>query len=469
MSESLGVPNGVSIIIPTYNEPPNVIRGLSGLAQTAGVAEVIIVDSSDNDDCRLAISSFAQQENVIALSSQVKGRGQQMNIGAQQTRGVILLFLHADTQLPDAAIETVMNAREAGYHWGRFDVRLNDQRLPFRVIEWLMNKRSAITHIATGDQAIFMTREAYDIVDGFDQIELMEDVAMSKKLRRLGPICAVPLPVVTSARRWQQNGIGNTILTMWWLRFRYYVGASPKELALSYQQGGLVQQTTDRPISVFVFAKAPVAGQVKSRLCPPLDSTQAAQIADILLQRVCAELAASWPGKTCLAITPDDSHPSFQTLLRQYDFATILQDGDDLGERMWNAIEQGLQTSSMAAVVGADIPEISGAVLQQAYALMSVGKSVVGPTHDGGFYFLGVPKVSKDLFHRIEWGSHTVFARLLNNASALGIKLHRLPKLDDCDYWEDVQSTAKKSATFKASLLAAGISIGLIETDQQSV
>lgn len=467
MSELMDVPNWVSIIIPTFNEPPSIIARLHGLAQLRGVVEVIVVDSSDSAFCRKAIDALSQEQGLSVIHSQIKGRAVQMNLGAEQASGSVLLFLHADTQLPPNSIETVISAQEAGYYWGRFNVQLDDQRLQFRMIEWLMNKRSALTHVATGDQAIFMTREAFDIVWGYDKIELMEDVAMSKKLKRFGPICPVPLTVTTSARRWRQNGITNTIVKMWWLRFRYFVGTPPSELAKSYQHGDWAKQapkqTCGQAVPIFVFAKAPVPGKVKSRLCPPLDSDQAAQVAEKLLQTVCAELAQSWPDQVYLAVTPDDVHSCFQDILHQTGFKSIQQVGDDLGERVLGAIEHGLQTASMAAVIGADIPQISAAVLQPAYERMANGESVVGPTPDGGFYFLGLSKVSKGLFHNIKWGTNSVFDELMKNAELLQIKLHQLPVLADCDYWEDVQLAATQSAEFKASLLSAGIAIHLLD------
>lgn len=210
----------VTVIVPTYNESAQCLESLKALPIMAAVAQVILVDASDQNNSQQNLTVLDGVAGLTIISTEQKGRGVQMNLGAARATTPVLLFLHADSLLHEDAAITVISALEAGYYWGRFEAKLTDERWQFRLIEWAMNKRSAITHVATGDQALFMTREAYDIVEGFDEIPLMEDVAMSKKLKRIGPICAVPMKVQTSARRWQQQGIFKTMASMWWLRFR---------------------------------------------------------------------------------------------------------------------------------------------------------------------------------------------------------------------------------------------------------
>jgi hypothetical protein len=146
----------------------------------------------------------------------------------------VLLFLHADTHLPDHAVSLKLQAVADGYQWGRFDVNFYSPQPVFRLIAFMMNRRSRLTGIATGDHALFMTRQAFQAVAGFPDIALMEDIAVSASLKKLGRPCCLTAKIVTSARRWQQHGIFKTILLMWWLRFRYFFGADPNDLAARY-------------------------------------------------------------------------------------------------------------------------------------------------------------------------------------------------------------------------------------------
>ena len=171
-----------------------------------------------------------------------RGRAAQMNAGAQRARGSALLFLHIDTALPadsDALVAAALQAPAESARgvttWGRFDVRITGRSPWLGVVAVLMNLRSRLTGIATGDQAIFMTREAFDAVGGFPDQPLMEDVEMSRRLRRLAPPACLRDRVTTSGRRWETRGIWRTIVLMWRLRLLYAVGVAPERLARSYR------------------------------------------------------------------------------------------------------------------------------------------------------------------------------------------------------------------------------------------
>jgi rSAM/selenodomain-associated transferase 2 len=164
-----------------------------------------------------------------------RGRAAQMNAGAAAARGEVLMFLHVDTQLPPDADRLIIGGLDrSGRTWGRFDVRISGKSALLPLVARMMNLRSRLTGIATGDQAMFMTRKAFDGAGGFPQIALMEDIAISARLKRLGrPLC-LTAPVTTSGRRWEENGVVRTILTMWGLRLAYALGASPAALARRY-------------------------------------------------------------------------------------------------------------------------------------------------------------------------------------------------------------------------------------------
>jgi rSAM/selenodomain-associated transferase 2 len=219
----------LSIILPVLNEAATLAARLQALQYLRSECELILVDGGSQD--KSPAISAALVDSVLVSA---RGRAWQMNAGAEAASGDILLFLHADTRLPDDALTLIQQAVANGFQWGRFDVAFDDAGFAFKLIAFFMNRRSRWTGIATGDQALFMTRQAYQEVGGFPDIALMEDIAISKRLKGLGKPCCLDSRVVTAARRWQQKGIVGTILLMWYLRLAYFFGASPARLAVLY-------------------------------------------------------------------------------------------------------------------------------------------------------------------------------------------------------------------------------------------
>ena len=164
------------------------------------------------------------------------GRAKQMNAGAQRAEQDVVLFLHADTELPNETHQEVAQAVSQNYLWGRFNVTFDQPSVVMNVIAFFINYRSRLSKVATGDQAMFIDRDLFNQLGGFDDIALMEDVALSKKLIKLNkPPYASKETVTTSARRWQQDGVVKTVCKMWWYRFAFFLGASPEFLAQGYR------------------------------------------------------------------------------------------------------------------------------------------------------------------------------------------------------------------------------------------
>jgi rSAM/selenodomain-associated transferase 2 len=221
----------VSLIVPVLNEAQAIACALQGLAELrAQGAQVIVVDGGSSD---------ATLEHCKGLVDLVligpRGRARQMNFGAERAAGSTLLFLHADTRLPGAALMLVQRALHAGHDWGRFDVSIEGRSPLFPMIATLMNWRSRLTGIATGDQAIFVRRDVFEALGGFPDQPLMEDIELSKRLRRRGSPACIAQRVVTSGRRWEQHGVWRTIALMWRLRFLYWCGVSADQLAKDYR------------------------------------------------------------------------------------------------------------------------------------------------------------------------------------------------------------------------------------------
>lgn len=221
----------LSIVMPVLDEASGIVTALARLQPLRRRGcEVIVVDGGSRD-ATVALATPACDR--VAVSA--PGRAAQMNAGARLAGGDALLFLHADTELPDDADRLVLEAFAGARHaWGRFDVRIAGRPAMLRVIAAMMNLRSRLTAVATGDQAIFCRRTAFDAVGGFPSQPLMEDVEISKRLRRVGPPACLRARVTTSGRRWEKHGVARTVLLMWRLRLAYFLGVDPARLVRSY-------------------------------------------------------------------------------------------------------------------------------------------------------------------------------------------------------------------------------------------
>lgn len=225
----------LSIIIPTLNEAERLQELLLHLQARCPGADVIVVDGGSWDCSRDLVQRFPR----VRFVASAQGRAKQMNAGARAARGDILLFLHADTLLPpgtQAAVREALAAPEVVC--GRFDVRFDNPRPIFRTIAAMMNLRSRLSGIFTGDQAIFVSRQIFEALGGYPDIPLMEDVELSRRLKRQGRRACLRLQVQTSTRKWERGGILRTIVLMWMLRLFYFVGVKPDRLHGWYYAGG---------------------------------------------------------------------------------------------------------------------------------------------------------------------------------------------------------------------------------------
>lgn len=231
------MPSTLSIVMPVLNEAAGIGAALQQLEPLlARGAQVIVVDGGSADATLALAQASAAQRPGLRLLSAPRGRARQMNAGAKESSGDILLFLHADTLLPPDADALVAQALTGSARvWGRFDVRIAGQHGFLPVIAAFMNRRSRWTGIATGDQALFMTRAAYDAVGGFADQPLMEDIDLSARLLKLSRPACLRARVITSGRRWEARGVWRTMALMWRLRLAYWRGVAPERLAEWYR------------------------------------------------------------------------------------------------------------------------------------------------------------------------------------------------------------------------------------------
>lgn len=231
MADAAAEPLQLSVIIPALNEAVAITTTLQALQPLRACGhEIIVVDGGSND---LTVELSRSLANRVIQTG--PGRATQMRAGAALAAGSVLWFLHADTIAPPDADRLIIQAlqqKRAG--WGRFDIQLSQTRLLLKCVAWMMNQRSRLSGIATGDQGLFVTRTLYEEVGGFPEIVLMEDIALSRELRRHGRPACIHQPLASSPRRWLANGVLRTILRMWVLRLGYFLGVKPERLAAYY-------------------------------------------------------------------------------------------------------------------------------------------------------------------------------------------------------------------------------------------
>jgi rSAM/selenodomain-associated transferase 2 len=219
----------LSLVVPTLNEAPGIVATLAHLQYLRGLGhELVVADGGSIDGTPSLAAPLA--DRVIGAP---RGRARQMNAGAAVAGGDALLFLHADSRLPADALPRIESAL-AAHAWGRFDVRIDGRPRLLCLVAALMNLRSRLTGIATGDQGMFVTRAAFAAAGGYPDQPLMEDIELSRRLKRLGPPACVRSRITTSGRRWEQHGLWPTILLMWRLRFDYWRGVPAERLAARY-------------------------------------------------------------------------------------------------------------------------------------------------------------------------------------------------------------------------------------------
>jgi rSAM/selenodomain-associated transferase 2/rSAM/selenodomain-associated transferase 1 len=435
-------PVALSVIVPVLDEQPRIVALLEGLAalRTRG-AEVIVVDGGSADGTREAAAQSGLADRVIGAS---RGRALQMNAGAAIGRGEVLLFLHADTSLPEGADHSIARAlgREPS-GWGRFDVRIEGRSPWLAVVSFFMNLRSRLTGIATGDQAIFVGRLLFDRVGGFPAQPLMEDIELSARLRRIRrPVC-LRERVVTSGRRWERHGVLRTIGLMWRLRLAYFLGASPERLhALYYGDRATGEVATGRKaydgaelsavagslgkaeLRLLVFVRAPVPGSVKTRLAAAIGPERAAALYRRMALRCIDTACSAAPGAVELWCAPDASHEFFQGLAADRGLALRVQSPGDIGERMSHALEDALRRADTALLMGSDVPSITAAQLREAAGLLRPGgDAVVCPAEDGGYGLIGLRRHDARVFAGIDWSTPAVMRQTRERFDSLGWRL----------------------------------------------
>jgi rSAM/selenodomain-associated transferase 2/rSAM/selenodomain-associated transferase 1 len=415
----------LAIVVPVLNEAATLAVRLQALAplRERG-AELLVVDGGSSD----GTPAIAQPHADRVLKAP-RGRASQLNAGAAATSAEVLLFLHADTQLPANADQLIRQALQRGHRWGRFDVRIDGRHPLLPMVAWFMNRRSRLTGIATGDQAVFVQRRLFESVGGFAPMPLMEDIDLSQRLKTIEAPACLRERATTSGRRWDQHGFWRTVLLMWRLRAAHALGLDVHTLALRY---GYPPRA---PAAVAILAKAPVAGLAKTRLIPLLGAAGAARAQRGFTLQTLATARLASTGDVTLWCAPDASHRFFRALTLRHSVKAQTQPAGDLGQRMAAAMSHHFaQTPHRPLlIVGTDCPALTPGHLQQAADALQDADAVLIPAEDGGYVLIGLRKPAPGVFNGIEWSTPQVLEQTRERLRAAGLRWSEVATLWDVD------------------------------------
>jgi rSAM/selenodomain-associated transferase 2/rSAM/selenodomain-associated transferase 1 len=424
------------IVMPVLNEGAALGEHLKALQslRKAG-AELVVVDGGSTDDSWALALPW-----VDRLVCSPQGRAAQMNAGAADTGNAqadALLFLHADTKMPSHAFETILQALNQRA-WGRFDVRLDSSDTGLRLVETMMNLRSRLTGIATGDQAIFVRADVFRSIGGFADQPLMEDIELSRRLLKLSRPACLDQRVQTSARKWERGGVWRTVWLMWRLRWAYFFGTSPEQLALQY---GYRPRPPAELSAIAILAKAPVPGMAKTRLIPLLGASGAARAQRQFIGQMLHTAQQSHVGAITLWCTPNAQHRRFRTLQKHFGLTCLNQPEGDLGDRMHRCAEYHFAQSpeTPLLIIGTDCPVLSPGRMQEAARSLLDHDACLISAEDGGYVLLGLKKMIPEVFTRIEWSTPRVLQQTQQRLSEAGASVALLPMLWDVDEPADWQ------------------------------
>lgn len=422
----------LSVIVPALDEAAGIGGTLDALATLRAAGHEVIVADGGSRDATAALAT-PRADRVISAP---RGRASQMNAGAAAATGDVLLFLHADSRLPDDAAAAIERAVRAGKRWGRFDVAIDGRSRMLPVIATAMNLRSRITGIATGDQGIFVERPLFAAVGGYPPIPLMEDLELSRTLaRRAGRPACLAARIRTSGRRWDRDGAWRTILLMWRLRAAWARGTDPATLARAY---GIA---VPRRRVLQVFAKAPVAGRVKTRLARAIGDDAALAAYREMVERTLATADEARSRGIVAAVelwcAPDATHPALRAWARDHGASLHVQRGEDLGERMREALGTALSHGDAPILIGTDCPAIDADYLRSASASLDTHDAVFGPVEDGGYALVGLAR-DVDAFAGIAWSTSAVMGETRAALRRADASWAELATLWDVDSAEDL-------------------------------
>ncbi|MBN2484052.1 MAG: TIGR04283 family arsenosugar biosynthesis glycosyltransferase [Candidatus Omnitrophica bacterium] len=419
-----------SVIIPTLNEELCIADCINHLRTLNPEIEIIVADGGSTD----ATLTIAESLGATVLTT-ARGRGYQLNAGADRAKGDIFLFLHADTRLPDDAFFSLSD------FFSDQRVQIGIFRLALDISHWILKwytfcSRFDSVFTRFGDHCIIVRRGFFYRIAGYPNWPLFEEVKFLQKARVLTKIHLLPKTAVTSARRFVQNGIVRQYFFDAKIMCLYLLGKSPYELAQMYTARKKKNHT-----AIILFARYPVPGKVKSRLA----KTKGKRYAALVYKRIAEKAfrtarSISNTGLIRYIFVADSDTVKKTCRWARSGFLCLSQTGHDLGQRMEHALCRVFSYGAeKVVIVGTDIPDLSRDIIENALRLLDSHQIVLGPTHDGGYYLLGMKKMYRELFRNIPWSTPDVLPATLSRIENLKAASARLPLLRDIDTEEDLK------------------------------
>jgi rSAM/selenodomain-associated transferase 2/rSAM/selenodomain-associated transferase 1 len=423
----------VSVIIPVWRDEHALAASLEGLQQTPGIEIIVATVLGEEPRYR----PIRERYPGVSWVSAPRGRGVQMNAAARVARGRWLLFLHADSKLPGDWLQAIARADDRdGIVAGAFGLALASTDWRARVVEFGVRVRVALLGLPYGDQALFVRRATFDAIGGYRDVPLMEDIDLVGRVKRAGRLWHDRLRVVTSARRWEQDGWRQRSAQNASLATRFLLGASPARLAQRYFRR--------HGAAVVMMARAPWSGG-KTRLGAGLDPAAHAELKRALLLDTFDVLAAVQDVGHVVACEPADACEGMRELTGP-GADVIAQRGSDLGQRIRHVVEDVFRLGPESVVViGSDLPDLPPRVLNEAVAALRDGNDrvVVGPATDGGYYLIGMNRQHPELFEEVAWGTERVLAQTLDIAARAGLPVEVLEGWADVDTMSDLRRATR--------------------------
>jgi len=427
--------------IPTLDEAPRLASLLEDLRGLNVPYRVVVADGASVDGTR----GIARRGGATVLESP-PGRARQLNAAAAALDTPWLLFLHADSRLPTAALREVERWIERpppGTAAAYFPFRLQGEDWFWRFIEFGQRLRERGTGLVYGDQGLLLPTPLFRKVGGFPDLPLMEDVEMVRLLRHHGEIQPLKAPLLTSPRRYRETGRWRGWMRNTALISLHLAGVPPNRLARCYPPSRGKTSPPTWKDTLLVFAKAPVEGRVKTRLAQDVGAPAATRYYRALARRVVDQVRGG-EYRIRICFDPPGALETVQEWLGPLGVEFRPQSPGTLGDRMHQALAGCKAAGGRACVIGTDAPGVHRALVEEAFFLLEDADVVFGPALDGGYYLLALRRPDPELFRGIPWSTPRVLQASLDRARAAGLRVALLPPLPDMDTHADLLAAGEE-------------------------
>ena len=432
----------ISVIIPVFKEEDRINATIGSLVKMKGdhSIEIIAVDGDPNGSTVQCIN----HPTVITMTTP-KGRAMQMNKGAAKASGDILLFLHADTILPETGFDKIKAVMETGkYVAGAFNYDIDSANLFLRFIYYTSYLRSKTSRIAYGDQAIFIRRDYFEKIGGYPEIPIMEEVELMKKIKKnKDKIYILKDGVKTTASRYEEEGIIYGWLRNHRMRILYFFGVPPHRLVKYYPD---TRSKKQNKCGLVLFLKYPQKGTVKTRLAKRIGDTLTLRLYECFIRDMLDKSIALPYDLHIFVASPDKVAAMYQWLGR--DLPVHGQKGRNLGERMKQTFEKMFQLGYESCVLmGSDFPDLPASVVTGAFAGLETSEAVIAPAVDGGYYLIGFQRLHfcESVFQNVAWSTERVFQQTMDIFKQEKIRVKILRKWWDVDDFDELKNFMERN------------------------